>query len=106
MKTITFQKQATQDRPAGFLSRWYYGTEFVHTHYCITVPYELYEKMKYDISDGPIDPETGEPTRVRTLKGVTYKHDIERFKAEHSTCETETIYTEDTTLLQEVPING
>lgn len=103
-KTITFQKSECGGRPAGFLTRWYRDKVYIPTHYCIAVPYELYDSMKYTYEDGPVDPETGEPTKVRKMKGVTYIINIDRLKEEHPKCESEIVVTEDITLLSEVPL--
>ncbi len=69
------------------------------SHYCIVVSYELYDKLKYKHTAGPTDPETGQPTDKRELKGVTYIIDVARLKAEHPDCETKAVYTEDEALL-------
>ncbi len=104
MKTITFQKTACAGRPAGFLTRWYRGEVYQPSHFCLVVSYELYGKLKYNHTVGPIDPETGKPTDIRELKGVTYIIDVARLKAEYPDCETKAVYTEDETLLTVVPL--
>jgi hypothetical protein len=60
--------------------------------------------MKYNFTDGPVDPETGEPTQIREMKGVTYMVNIDRLKAEYPECESGVVVTEDITLLSEVPL--
>lgn len=101
--TVIFQKQDCAGRPAGLLTTWNDGEIYQPSHYCLVVEVELFTGLKYDKVPSGVDPDTGEEQFSLVDKGVTYLLDIGRLKEEYPECETNLIYTDNISLVKELP---